>query len=309
MKKWLSLAGVLLTACIAVDEIYDDLPIDDLSKIEVTPNNLALMVNESTTLMATFYDASGMMAGATFGWVSTNPQIASVDNTGLVTALQPGSSRIRVTANNNPDLSAEAMVNVVNDPNQVGTIEIEIPDASIEIDEMIQLTAIAKNVQGEAVEGVSFSWESDDLDVLEVTQSGKATGKANGVASVTASAEGVSSPSYTITVGAINSRTGAFQGRGGYTVKGTATLSAGTTGDLSLAFSDDFAADNGPGLYVYLTKASDNVTGGVELGALSSNEGAQTYNVSSDVEIGDYDFVLIYCKPFGVPFGFAELEK
>ncbi len=304
MRKWISLAGIFLTACIGVDEIYDDIPTDDLSRVELMPDNLALVVNQTTALMATYYDAAGNEANATFAWVSSDPQTVSVDNNGTITALQPGNCRITVTANNNPDISDEATVNVVSDPNQVGTIEVSIPDASIEIDEMVQLTAVAKNTAGDEVEGISFSWASDNTDVLEITQGGKVTGKANGAANITASAETVTSPTYTITVGELNSRTGSFNGLGGYTVEGTATLSEG-----SLAFSDDFYADNGPGLYVYLTKTSNSVSGGKELGKLTSNKGEQTYAVSDDVALNDFDFVLIYCKPFGVPFGVAELSK
>lgn len=307
MKPWMPLAGLLLTSCIGVDEIYDDLPVDDLSKIEITPNNLALVVDETATLAATYYDESGNEANTDFTWTSTDPQTVSVDDTGTITALQTGSSRIMVAVNVKPDLVAEAIINVVNDPNQVGTIEVNIPDASIAVEETIQLSAIAKNVEGDEVTGISFIWESNAPEILEITQDGKATGKSNGIASVMASAQGVSSPSYSIAVGNVSDRTGTFQGLGGYTVKGKATLSGGS-GNLSLSFSSDFSADNGPGLVVYLTNANDNVTGASELGPLSNNSGVQTYDVPSDVEIADYDFVLIYCKPFGVPFGFAKLE-
>jgi uncharacterized protein YjdB len=263
-----------------------------------------LLVNESATLIATYYDATGMEANANLKWTSTDPLIVTVDNTGKVTALQPGNCRITVTVNNSPDLTGETMVNVVSDPTQVGTIDIEAPSTTIEVNAMIQLMAIAKNVAGEEVEGITFTWESGDENVLEVMQNGKVTGKANGSATVTASAQGISSLPLKIAVGESNARTGAFKGLGGYTVKGTASLTAG-----SVSFSSDFSADNGPGLFVYLTKASNSVTGGVELGALSSTKGAQSYSLPSNVDMKDYDFVLIYCKPFGIPFGVAELEK
>jgi uncharacterized protein YjdB len=304
MKRWLSLAGIFLASCIGLDEVFDEIPIDDLSKIEVTPDNLALMVNESATLMATYYNAFGMEANTALDWASTDMQIVSVDNAGRITALQPGSCRITVTANNNPDLTAETMVNVVSDPTQVGIIDIEAPSTTIAVNGMIQLVAIAKNVAGEEVEGIAFTWESMDENVLEVMQNGKVTGKANGDATVTASAQGITSPPLKITVGKSNTRTGAFKGLGGYTVKGTASLSTD-----NLSFSSDFSADNGPGLFVYLTKASNSVTGGVELGTLSSTNGGQSYSIPSNVDSKDFGFVLIYCKPFGIPFGIAELEK
>ena len=304
MKTWLCLLGLSLTACIGVDEIFDEIPTEDLSRLEVAPDNLALMVNESATLAATYFDASGMEANAVFSWVSTQPQIATVNDDGVVSALQPGSCRITVTSDKNPALMAETMVNVVSNPNQVGTIDIVAPATTVAVDGMIQLSAVAKNAAGTEVDGITFTWKSNDEALLEITQNGKITGKANGTTTVTASADGISSPALKIMVGATNTRTGTFKGLGGYSAKGTAELAAGT-----LSFSSDFASDNGPGLFIYLTKSASSISGSVELGAIASNKGAQTYAVPSTVGLNDYDFVLIYCKPFGVPFGVAELQK
>ncbi len=104
---------------------------------------------------------------------------------------------------------------------------------------------------------------------------------------------------------------GEFSGIGNYDVEGTVTLYKNTAGELIVEFADDFKSSNGPGVYIYLTNSPESVGGGVELGAIKSNSGSQKYNVSminSSVEINTYSHVLVHCKPFNVPFGYAALN-
>ena len=106
----------------------------------------------------------------------------------------------------------------------------------------------------------------------------------------------------------LRDRTGSFRGNRDYEVSGTFTLS-NTSGELQLTFSDNFSTSNGPGLFIYLTNSESSTAGGVELGALKSNSGAQTYDVSDEVQLGTYDYVLVYCKPFGVAFGIGKFDQ
>jgi len=69
---------------------------------------------------------------------------------------------------------------------------------------------------------------------------------------------------------------------------------------------EDFRSTNGPDLYVYLATdkgASDFVS----LGNLKANQGNQNYEIPADVDLEEYSQVLIWCKPFHVLFGNAEL--
>jgi hypothetical protein len=63
---------------------------------------------------------------------------------------------------------------------------------------------------------------------------------------------------------------------------------------------------NGPDLYVYIAtdkSASDFVS----LGKLKANNGNQNYDIPSETYLTKYDTVLIWCRPFSVLFGSAEL--
>lgn len=70
---------------------------------------------------------------------------------------------------------------------------------------------------------------------------------------------------------------------------------------------ENFASTNGPDLYVYLatdTSADDYVN----LGPLKANMGNQNYLIPDGTDLDKYDEVLIWCKPFSVWFGTAELS-
>jgi hypothetical protein len=63
---------------------------------------------------------------------------------------------------------------------------------------------------------------------------------------------------------------------------------------------------NGPDLYVYL--ATDKTASDfVSLGKLKANNGNQNYDIPSETDLTRYDTVLIWCRPFSVLFGSAEL--
>jgi hypothetical protein len=69
---------------------------------------------------------------------------------------------------------------------------------------------------------------------------------------------------------------------------------------------ENLQVTNGPDLYVYLAtdkSASDFVS----LGKLKANNGNQNYNIPSETDLTKYDTVLIWCRPFSVLFGSAEL--
>jgi hypothetical protein len=69
---------------------------------------------------------------------------------------------------------------------------------------------------------------------------------------------------------------------------------------------EDFKTDSGPGLYVYLSKDT-NANDYVDLGKLKAIEGNMNYDVPAGTNTTKYDHVLIWCEPFSVLFGYAEL--
>lgn len=70
---------------------------------------------------------------------------------------------------------------------------------------------------------------------------------------------------------------------------------------------DPFSSQNGPDLKVYLSK-DQSASQYINLGALKSTTGKQSYEVAGSPDIAEYKFVLIWCQQFSVLFGKAELQ-
>ena len=69
---------------------------------------------------------------------------------------------------------------------------------------------------------------------------------------------------------------------------------------------ENFKSTNGPDLYVYLSTDKD-ASEFVNLGKLKANSGNQNYEIPNEVNLVEYNQVLIWCKAFGVLFGSAEI--
>lgn len=97
---------------------------------------------------------------------------------------------------------------------------------------------------------------------------------------------------------------------GGYAISGTALMEFSDY--KALHFDAAFATQAGPDLHVYLaTNFESPSTPGntnVDLGELESNTGAQSYIIPFDIEIEDYDYVLIHCLTFNHWWGGGLLD-
>jgi hypothetical protein len=102
-------------------------------------------------------------------------------------------------------------------------------------------------------------------------------------------------------------RTGTFVGVGDgiHNAEGIAKVVQVQDGNNILRL-ENLHVTNGPDLYVYLAtdkSASDFVC----LGKLKANNGNQNYEIPSETDLTKYGTALIWCRPFSVLFGSAEL--
>jgi len=78
---------------------------------------------------------------------------------------------------------------------------------------------------------------------------------------------------------------------------------------------EEFSTDNGPDLNVYLTTADAAADAGefgaagqfVDLGDLKGNIGEQNYEIPPEVDLEQFDTVVVWCVRFGVAFTAADL--
>ena len=96
--------------------------------------------------------------------------------------------------------------------------------------------------------------------------------------------------------------------------EGTATLVALPGGGHEIQLSE-FQVTNGPDLEVWLSAHPDPVSSSdvaenqwVGLGQLKGNIGDQAYSIPADVNVSDFQSVVIWCEQFGVLFSPAALS-
>src|ERR1700719_1517921 len=96
--------------------------------------------------------------------------------------------------------------------------------------------------------------------------------------------------------------------------EGTATIFQTGNGTRILRLTS-FRTSNGPDVHVYMVAADDakdaatvQQAGFIDLGVLKGNIGDQNYTLGSDLDLGKYRAVSIWCKRFSVNFGAAALR-
>jgi hypothetical protein len=105
---------------------------------------------------------------------------------------------------------------------------------------------------------------------------------------------------------------GNFASRNRYTVTGSASVYELEDGTRTLRL-EPFESTNGPDLFVYLA-AADHAADDpaldadyVDLGQLRGNIGSQNYAIPADIDLANYDTVVIWCRRFSSSFGAADL--
>lgn len=299
---------ILLAACIGTD--YLDDPKDPAILTDVT--TLSLVTGQTQTIGATYYyNMWKADEQAELTWLSRDPEVASVSQSGKVTALTKGQTDIVILYPGEDTTTVR--VNVVEGSGEVASVVIHSPDTSIDIGEMVTLSAVPYTLYGvEYTENYTVGWESSDLPVATIDGAGRLTGLSTGSVELTATINGVTSLPFTMMVG-VSARIGVFQGNGGYQSTGTATLMYNPADQLILTFSSDFATSFALGTFVYLANSTSGTvvrTQGLEVAEVTSN-GAKSYNISlinSQVSLHDYRYVVLLCKPASITFGYAELQ-
>ena len=96
--------------------------------------------------------------------------------------------------------------------------------------------------------------------------------------------------------------------------KGSGTASIFQNADQRVLRFEEFQVTNGPDLHVLLVENvfaanHDEIGNYVDLGKLKGNLGSQNYEIASDVDLSQYQGVMIYCVPFKVVFATAAFEN
>ena len=98
-----------------------------------------------------------------------------------------------------------------------------------------------------------------------------------------------------------------------YKIKGDWEIDT-NAGQTIIRFNNKFKTKNGPDLKIFLSKNSiKDVTGknatedAVMVAVLKSNKGSQEYVLPANINIEDYDSLLIHCEAYSVLWGGADI--
>lgn len=159
-----------------------------VASVVVSPSSSALTVGSTAQLTADPRDASGNTLGdRPVSWSSSDPSVATVSGSGLVTALKPGTATITATSEGR---SGSATVGVSAVP--VASVDVSPSQTSVEVGQTRQLTATPKDASGNPLPGRVVTWESSNSGVAIVSSTGLVTAISVGSATITATSEGKS---------------------------------------------------------------------------------------------------------------------
>ena len=165
-------------------------------RVTVSPETVAFdAFDQSRQLSAAVLDANGHeIEGAGVAWSTANPDVATVDGDGLVTAAGNGETTVTATAGT---ASGSASVEVEQVPRRV-TVSPETV-AFDAFDQSRQLSAAVLDANGHEIEGAGVAWSAANPGVATVDSDGLVTAAGNGETTVTATA-GTASGSASVKV-------------------------------------------------------------------------------------------------------------
>jgi uncharacterized protein YjdB len=157
-----------------------------VASVTVVPDTVRLGPGAATRLLATAYDPTGgIVTGLTVTWGSSNTAVATVDQTGAVTAVADGTSTISASVGG----QIGSALAIVSTP-KVATVTI-VPDTlTVAVSATSQLQATAYDAQGQVLSGLPVTWGSSNTAIATVDTLGNVTGVGPGTTQVSAAISG-----------------------------------------------------------------------------------------------------------------------
>lgn len=157
-----------------------------VARVVVSPNQLTMNPGQTSQLSVTLNDGAGnVLQGRTVTYTSSDPAIATVNGSGLVTAVAQGTAQIDVASE-----GEKGSVAVTVNPVPIASITIVPNVFALRVTQTTTLTAEARDAQGQLLTNRTFSWSSSAPSVATVDQSGLVTAVAVGTATINATSEG-----------------------------------------------------------------------------------------------------------------------
>jgi uncharacterized protein YjdB len=144
----------------------------------ITLPDANIVVGATVTLTASVTPASAENREVT--WSSSNPGVATVSNTGVVTGLASGTATISATAKDGSGVSGSCIVTV----REIDVASVVLDKTSLSLEEG-ETALLVASVEPDSATDKSVTWSSSDDSVVSMDAAGKVTAVSAGTATVT----------------------------------------------------------------------------------------------------------------------------
>jgi len=166
-----------------------------VASVTIQPRVATIQRGTTLQLSATVTDESGaVVTDRALTWTSSNPGVAVVSASGVVSGVAPGSASIRAALDGRADTVSIAVVAV-----PVGSVTVQPTTASLTTGQSTTLTATVKDANGNVVTDRAIAWTSSNALVATVATNGVVKALSAGTAIISATSDG-NSGSATVTV-------------------------------------------------------------------------------------------------------------
>jgi uncharacterized protein YjdB len=164
-----------------------------VASVSVTLTVSSLNAGQTTQATATTRDASNnVLTGRVIVWTSSNPAVATVSGSGVVTAVAAGSAQITATSEGVAGSAGLSVTAPPPPPVAVASVSVTLTVSSLNPGQTTQATATTRDASNNVLTGRVIVWTSSNPAVAMVSGSGVVTAVAAGSAQITATSEGKS---------------------------------------------------------------------------------------------------------------------
>src|SRR5437867_7694 len=159
-----------------------------VATVSVSPAPASVQAGQTVQLTATTRDAGGtVLTGRVITWSTSNANVATVSNAGLVTGVVAGTATITATSEGRAGTSTVTVT--APPPVPVATVSVAPASPSVQTGQTVQLTATTRDAGGAVLTGRVITWATSNAGVATVSSAGLVTGLSAGTATITATSE------------------------------------------------------------------------------------------------------------------------
>ena len=197
----LTLAMIFILSCsensvtgtdgITTDDINADA--NRVATVTVSLASSSINVGDTTRATATLLDYHNRPLTRTVTWSSSNPSVASVDSTGLVTGVAAGSAIITAARGYKSGSATITVTSIgTTGTDSVASVAVSLAATSLNPGQTTQASATTYDSANNVLTGRAISWTSSNTLVATVSTSGLVTAVSAGSSQITATSEGKS---------------------------------------------------------------------------------------------------------------------